>query len=362
MHRWLAMALAFSFAAQAAPPLIPLVKGLTIVTAVEQPTGDYESIKRVIAMDDKTVLLHYSAQYVAQDALGETEPGGVLTRTEVNRRVRRADLESATNYLQQYAEKYPELIAGTTAIGTSRQVLRDLKRAGKSELTVFQMPIGTGPANPMERQAGDMDFRLPGTVERVQQGTPATLRVIVNDRPVDLPVVRAKGMLAIEDSDFFFLDDEANPLTLRFDIGRAKLRVIRISFPPGADRPTAPLEPTLARDSKTDVYGLYFDFNSAVLRPESDTALAEIAAALNKNPGWKLKLNGHTDGIGGAAFNRDLSRRRAAAVRQALAERYGITATRLSADGLGATQPKAPNTSLEGRALNRRVELVRLTD
>lgn len=362
MQRWLALALVVSLAAHAAPPRIPLVKGLTIVTAVEQPTGDYESIKRVIAVDDKTVLLHYSAQYVAQDALGETEPGGVLTRTEVTRRVRRTDLESATHYLQQYAEKYPELVAGTTAIGTSRQVLRDLKQAGKSELTVFQMPIGVGPANPMERQAGDMDFRLPGTVERVQRDTPATLRVIVNDRPADLPVVRAKGMLAIEDSDFSFLDDEANPLTLRFDIGRAKLRVIRISFPPGADLQAGPLEPTLARDGKADVYGLYFDFNSAVLRPESDAALAEIAAALKKNPGWRLKLNGHTDSIGGAAINLDLSRRRAAAVRQALAERHGIAPSRLSPDGLGAAQPKAPNTSLEGRALNRRVELVRLPD
>jgi hypothetical protein len=322
------------------PPRIPLVPGLTIVTAIAQSTGDYESIKRVLTVDAQTVLLHYSAQYVATDALGAIEPDGKLTRTEVKRRVRRTDLEKSTIYLQQFDGRTPELVAGATAIGTSRQVLRDLKTKGKSEITVFQASIGLGPPNPLDRQPGEIDYRLPGTLER-QAPYPAWVSLIVNDRPVMLPAVRASGVLAIADSDFHFLDDEANPLTLHFDIGKSKLRVIRITYPviaetSGAAGAEPALEQGLAQNGKVDTYGIYFDFNSAVLRPESETTLAEIAAALKKNPAWKLQIKGHTDAIG------------------------GIAAGRLSTDGLGAAMPKAPNNSLEGRALNRRVELVRL--
>ena len=352
------------------PPRIPLVPGLTIVTAIAQPTGDYESIKRVLAVDAQSVLLHYSAQYVATDALGAIEPDGKLTRTEVRRRVLRADLEKSTIYLQQFDGRTPELVAGATAIGTSRQVLRDLKSTGKSDITVYQASIGLGPPNPLDRQPGEIDYRLPGTLER-KAPYPAWVGLIVNDRPVMLPAVRATGVLAIVDSDFHFLDDEANPLTLRFDIGKSKLRVIRITYPVSAETsgaagagaapaPTPTLEQGLAQNGKVDTYGIYFDFNSAVLRPESETTLAEIAAVLKKNAAWKLQINGHTDAIGGENFNLDLSRQRAAAVRQALTSRHGVAAARLSTDGQGATRPKAPNNTLEGRALNRRVELVRL--
>jgi hypothetical protein len=216
------------------PPRIPLVPGLTIVTAIAQPTGDYESIKRVLAVDAQSVLLHYSAQYVATDALGAIEPDGKLTRTEVRRRVLRADLEKSTIYLQQFDGRTPELVAGATAIGTSRQVLRDLKSTGKSDITVYQASIGLGPPNPLDRQPGEIDYRLPGTLER-KAPYPAWVGLIVNDRPVMLPAVRATGVPAIVDSDFHFLDDEANPLTLRFDIGKSQLRVIRITYPVSAE-------------------------------------------------------------------------------------------------------------------------------
>ena len=71
-------------------------------------------------------------------------------------------------------------------------------------------------------------------------------------------------------------------------------------------------------------------------------------------------MEGHTDSLGGDAPNLDLSRRRAAAVKQALASGYGIDAGRLQTAGFGASRPKESNDTLEGRARNRRVELVRL--
>ncbi|HWG71730.1 MAG TPA: OmpA family protein, partial [Steroidobacteraceae bacterium] len=81
---------------------------------------------------------------------------------------------------------------------------------------------------------------------------------------------------------------------------------------------------------------------------------------LKKNPDWKLNIVGHTDGIGNDAANLSLSRRRSAAVKAALVDRYGIAADRLSTEGFGASQPQARNDTPEGRARNRRVELTRL--
>jgi OOP family OmpA-OmpF porin len=87
--------------------------------------------------------------------------------------------------------------------------------------------------------------------------------------------------------------------------------------------------------------------------------LREIADALNHNSGWKLRVEGHTDNIGGDDYNMDLSQRRAEAVNQALVTRYHIAVDRLTPQGFGASRPKEPNDTLAGRARNRRVELVR---
>ena len=85
----------------------------------------------------------------------------------------------------------------------------------------------------------------------------------------------------------------------------------------------------------------------------------EIADALNAHPDWKLSVNGHTDNVGGATYNIGLSNRRAAAVKQALVDHYNITADRLSTAGFGMGQPIETNDTPEGRARNRRVELIK---
>jgi len=120
------------------------------------------------------------------------------------------------------------------------------------------------------------------------------------------------------------------------------------------------IEKSLKEKGRVDVYGIYFDFDRDVLRPESEPVLRQIADAMNANPTWKLYVNGHTDSVGGDAHNLDLSNRRAAAVKQALVAQYRIDPSRLTPKGYGATQPKESNDTLEGRARNRRVELVRL--
>ncbi len=87
--------------------------------------------------------------------------------------------------------------------------------------------------------------------------------------------------------------------------------------------------------------------------------LAEIARVLQQNPSWSLGVEGHTDNIGGEASNIGLSTRRAAAVKQALVARYRIDGQRLHTNGYGASRPKGTNDTIEGRARNRRVELVK---
>jgi len=120
----------------------------------------------------------------------------------------------------------------------------------------------------------------------------------------------------------------------------------------------AALASDIGRTGHSAVYGIYFDTGKADVKPESDDALKEIAKLLSQNAQLKLLVVGHTDNVGTLASNMDLSKRRADAVVQVLAARHGINAARLTAQGAGPLAPVASNKSEEGRARNRRVELV----
>jgi OOP family OmpA-OmpF porin len=115
----------------------------------------------------------------------------------------------------------------------------------------------------------------------------------------------------------------------------------------------------LQKNGRAKVYDLYFDFRSDVLRPESKKVLQEMAQVMREHSDWKLGVEGYTDSIGGDAFNLDLSKRRAAAVEQALVTQYNVASGRLSTAGFGASNFVETNDTLEGRARNRRVEPVR---
>jgi outer membrane protein OmpA-like peptidoglycan-associated protein len=120
----------------------------------------------------------------------------------------------------------------------------------------------------------------------------------------------------------------------------------------------AEMQKSIDNSGKVALYGIYFDFNKADVKPESAPALKEIAALLTANPQLKVLVVGHTDNVGDFGFNKDLSERRAAAVAAALKANYGIAAERLTPLGASFMAPVATNKSEEGRALNRRVELV----
>jgi OOP family OmpA-OmpF porin len=120
----------------------------------------------------------------------------------------------------------------------------------------------------------------------------------------------------------------------------------------------AALQGGLARVGHVEVPGIFFDFNKSDVKPESKPALDEVAKMLKANPAMKVWVVGHTDSVGTLEANLKLSEARAAAVAKALVSDYGINAARLKGTGVGPLSPVASNKTDEGRAKNRRVELV----
>ncbi|MBK9934826.1 MAG: OmpA family protein [Cytophagaceae bacterium] len=116
----------------------------------------------------------------------------------------------------------------------------------------------------------------------------------------------------------------------------------------------------LITEGKLVTRGILFDVNSDKIKPESYGVLKEIGTVLKENPDVKVKIIGHTDSDGDDTKNLDLSKRRAASVKNALSTEFGIEAGRLETDGKGESQPSEPNTSPQGKANNRRVEFVKL--
>jgi OOP family OmpA-OmpF porin len=118
-----------------------------------------------------------------------------------------------------------------------------------------------------------------------------------------------------------------------------------------------------ANDLKTTghvaVEGIYFETGKSALKPESAHAIAEVAKLLKKDAGLKLYVVGHTDNVGALEANMKLSQDRALSVVQTLVRTHGLEAARLKAYGDGPYAPVASNDSEEGRAKNRRVELVK---
>ncbi len=152
------------------------------------------------------------------------------------------------------------------------------------------------------------------------------------------------------------------------------LQVVQIGQSPAAARP-AELPPateaaaaapaskpgfiaSLATEGRAVLSDLTFASGSADLDDAAFPSLKELASKLAANPGWKIALVGHTDTLGSAEANMALSQRRAEAVRDRLVNGFGVEAARIEAAGVGFLAPIATNLTPEGRALNRRVEVV----
>jgi len=324
---------------------VPLVEFLTVMTAiVSESQGDYEAVKVFRDLTPATVRITVSGE--APDDSGE------VREITVTRVVRREDLRNA-KVLRTYFHEFDAQELPGTAPMFSAAMVNDVRSTGQTHATYLEIEPEFGTTV--------VSRTMTGTLRRV--GTDAfTVTVPVNGVPQALRALHVAGRLADDgdgaDFDYVVLDDPDNPLILRAKGPEFSTSVTRIEFPV----PTAAagsLENRLAKDRQALVYGIYFKFNRADIRPVSEPVLKEIADILKKNPDWKLTIVGHTDNVGRDAANLDLSRRRSQSVKAALVERYGIDGSRLTTGGFGASQPQAKNDTPEGRARNRRVELTR---
>ncbi len=146
-----------------------------------------------------------------------------------------------------------------------------------------------------------------------------------------------------------------------FDVGYLQLKALVVegkAMEQQLEVSAASLLADLRQNGRVAVYGINFDTNKATITSDSEKVLTEVQKLLAENKDLKLKIEGHTDNVGKPAMNLALSKQRAAAVKSWLAKK-NIQGSRLATDGLGDTKPVADNQDEQGRAKNRRVELVR---
>ena len=381
-------------AAQAPAGRIPLGTGATIVQTLSTPTAERESVHLVRLASDSG--LHYEWR------LEEVHSNGDTLREEYRYLEAWSDIAGARRLRGFHDVKAPEAHPGYTMHALSRATYRRMLE-GKPD-TFQLMSVDQPPGSAQLRSLGlggsrQVPVRWRGTIAPAGRGT-VPFPVLLNGRRVQFRELHVHADLTARQGrwqpEFWVLADSAYPLILKW-VGAFRepgnvLQTTRIELPlapvpaegralgdgallvgreglgagtgatvaTGADAPDAiAIERELSSACRVELPGIYFAFNSAHLAPASDRAIAAIAGILTRHPDWTATLEGHTDSIGSATANKALSERRVATVRARLVERHQVNAARLKVAGFGAARPREPNATIEGRARNRRVELVR---
>ncbi|MCX5748570.1 MAG: OmpA family protein [Proteobacteria bacterium] len=166
------------------------------------------------------------------------------------------------------------------------------------------------------------------------------------------PARWVNGKLVVDGKEIWFQAEKGN--------GRIWLRIVeKTAMVQHIVADAAAFSADLAATGHVAVEGIFFDTNKAILKPESTPALEQVAKLLKADPELKLWVVGHTDAVGKLEDNMKLAQARAEAVATALTTTHGIPAGRLKGYGSGPLAPVATNDTDEGRARNRRVELVK---
>ncbi|HET7584387.1 MAG TPA: OmpA family protein [Gemmatimonadaceae bacterium] len=337
---------------------VPLVEGLTFVSALRFPDGDRESTVRVDQVTDAGA--RYAWQFRQQTRAGDTVD--MIAR----RFVRANDLAAAPRLNGVFRAKQQEETPGYTAFSLSRAAYNRVRAERSIPFAITSLDGGAlantlGGALPVDLTTSRVTLR--GTLT-MTTAAPEPMPMLLNGQRVTLPAIHLAGRFAMqelhENTNYWVLADSANPLILRMVTGEQVEQVVRIDFPDSMAMHT--VEGMLESTCRAELPGVYFAFASARLEPASEPALARLAALLRQHADWTLDVEGHTDSIGDAAANRVLSTQRADAVRSALVTRFRIAPARLRSVGYAASRPRETNATLEGRARNRRVELSRHCD
>ena len=339
--------------AQATAPRIALTRGLAFVQTLHIPEGDRESL--VTVYDTSAASVKYMWRFL------EVHLAGDSVRDTVRIEVTTSDLAAAPRWLEVREPREPPLHPGYTSYSFSTATYRQLATEGTARYQIRSTPRGKTLATTLGAMgigSGQQVVQYRGTLERVSLAEP--FPILLNGKRVQVPALHARGQFKSGDSptpwdlEFWVLADSAHPLLLEVKGSDRVLQTVRVDLP---DK--RPLEHALMTECRVELPGIYFAFNSAALDPASDGTIESVAQVLATHPDWNATIEGHTDSIGTASSNQLLSERRAGAVRERLVSRYKVAAGRLRAVGYGASRPREPNATLEGRARNRRVELVR---
>lgn len=349
--------------AQDTVPRIPLVTGLVLGSVLHSPLGEREDVLEIRSTDTSGVHYAWHERTISTD--GDTTVG---FRT---RFVSASDLAGAPRFDDTFGGD-EQVRHGFTALTLSFAVHRRLHDAGSAPFSLMVIPRETlaKAVTPTALAAlfTAQRVRYKGSLTRVS-AAPEPFPLLVNGVRAALPALHVTGSFAngLRRSvwDLWVLDDNAHPLILKSVLEGDVFQLVRADLPgrPPAKRgaPAEPglLEEELAKRCRLELPGIYFAFGTAAIDPISDRVLAELSKGLAGHSDWKIAVEGHTDSVGTEAANRALSSRRAEAVRARLADRHGVNTRAWGAVGYGATRPRESNATIEGRARNRRVELVR---
>jgi outer membrane protein OmpA-like peptidoglycan-associated protein len=352
----------FPAAAQEHVVEIRPVTGLTLVSTLHFPEGDREDLIELERVDSAGI--HY--------VWGSTEfwrEGDTVSRVR-ERRVRANDLAGAPRWDPVFVPGDGLERPGYTAWSLSSAVYVALRDRGSTRFTTMLADTAAGVLAALGVSSAARRAQYKGTLTRVAP-TPGPFPLLVDGRRVTVPALHLRGDFTgrarSASMEIWVLADSAHPLLLKSVLGRNVFQMVRVDYPAvypaGSTLPGRGMmdgvEQQLGADCRVELPGVYFAFNSAHINPASDHALGQLAAVLARHPDWTLALEGHTDSVGTATANQTLSVRRAEAVRARLAERHGVDTRAWTAAGYGASRPREPNATIEGRARNRRVELVR---
>lgn len=331
------------------------VKGLALVQTLHIGDVDRESV--VSLTDVSAAGIRYSWSLV------EVWPNGDTIRENHQRLVSAADLDTSSRWHELYERKEPLEHPGYTGYTIGRALYDRLRATGsgafsilsfdeKDEAGALTRGLGFGGARPSI-------VRWRGTLTRISpRDEPFPL--LVSGKRVTVPALHLRADLTSRGErwapEVWILSQRDHPLILKVVDSIRVFQTVRVDL---ADSSAArAFEVALTKQCRLEVPGIYFEFNSAALKSESDAALGALDEVLRRHADWQVTVEGHTDSIGSARSNQTLSEQRAESVRGWLAK-HGITQARMRAIGHGATEPRESNTTVEGRARNRRVELVR---